>query len=93
MKHPKIPNYQNAQLVMLLMTYNYKIIASKNWKCSYRLCDDDITISIPICIIRVISKKEDPKIPSMSVIGHRACNIELNVDFDYCLQIDDIIIT
>ena len=38
----------------------------------------------------VIGNKENPKIPSFRAIGH---DIELNLHFDDCLQIDDIIIT
>ena len=40
----------------------------------------------------VISNQDNSKIPSFRATGHGACNTEHDVGFDYCLEIDDVII-
>ena len=66
-------------------------ITSKMEK-SYGVNYDNVTIFDISSKLLVISFKDNPKILCFRATGDSTCNIELNVDFDCCLQTDDVII-
>ena len=75
--------------VLLLVICNITSKIEKRYGVNY----DNVTILDISSKLLVISFKDNPKILCFRATGDSTCNIELNVDFDYCLQSDHVIIT